>query len=131
MDAFILAASEFSNQLMPILGAVVLVMLIVFLAKLIKFIKNLDATVRKTDTTIDLVDQSLTKAQSPLDTVVKLSGTVDKAHDATLRAVSDTKEYISNNAGEIKAKVKDMTKSFGSKEAKKTQPSPEDIIGGK
>lgn len=133
MDAFIIAAGELANQLMPILGLVVLIVLIVLLAKLIGLVKTLENTVKKTDSTINLVDQSLTKIQTPLDTVVKVSHTVDKAHDATLQAVADTRDYINKNAANIKSKVKDIADNIGSKMKKNDskEPSPEDIIGGK
>ena len=44
------------------------------------------------------------KMQAPLDTVVKVSNTVDKAHDASLEALANTKEYIEKNAEVIKTK---------------------------
>lgn len=132
MDAFIVAASDLSKQLIPILGLTVLIILIVLLAKLINLVKTVESTVKRTDNTIDLVDQSLTKVQAPLDTVVKVSHTVDKAHDATVKAVVETKEYLSKNAENIKSKVKDVADTLVSKTKKEPkEPSPEDIIGGK
>ena len=79
--------------------------------------------------TIDLVDQSIEKVQAPLDTVVKVSGTVDKAHDATVSAVRNTKEYITKNAGDLKDKVISYIRD-DEKEEELKEPSPEDIIGG-
>lgn len=105
MDAFIQSFSILSKQLLPILGAVSLVCLIVLLLKLIKFLGSLDDTVIKSHKTIDLLDQSIEKVQAPLDTVVKVSNTVDKAHDATVQAVDSAKDYIVKSAETIKDKV--------------------------
>ena len=89
MDAFLLAFKNLCNVLMPILGAVCLVCLIVLLIKLIKLIDNVDVTLLKTHGTIDLVDRSIEKVQTPLDTVAKVSLSVDKAHDETIEAAKD------------------------------------------
>ena len=131
MDAFITAFSNLCNEIMPILLATVLVCLIILLIKLIKVFTSVDSTLLKTHETIDLVDQSIEKVQSPLDTVVKVSSTVDKAHDATVVAVKDATQFVSSHAGEIKEKVLSFinTDSTESIEELK-EPSPEDIIGG-
>ncbi|MDO4197749.1 MAG: hypothetical protein Q4D13_02010 [Erysipelotrichaceae bacterium] len=136
MDAFLISLSDLCNQIMPILGAAVLIVLIVLLAKLIKMVESADNTLNRTHVTIDLVDKSIEKAQAPLDTVVKLSGTVDKAHDATVDAVNKTKEFVTNNSEEIKdfvirnaENIKDKVVSFVSPEEETKEPSPEDIIG--
>lgn len=131
MDAFILAFRNLCNDLIPILGAACLVCLIVLLIKLIKMIENVDLTVLKTHGTIELVDRSIEKVQAPLDTVAKVSSSVDKAHDATVSAVNDAKEFISKNAGEIKDKVISFISEGSEKTDELKEPSPEDLIGGK
>lgn len=129
MDAFLLAFKNLCNVLMPILGAVCLVCLIVLLIKLIKLIDNVDVTLLKTHGTIDLVDRSIEKVQTPLDTVAKVSLSVDKAHDATIAAAKDAKEFISKNAGDIKDKVIAIINETPDKVDELKEPSPEDIIG--
>lgn len=129
MDAFIVALRNLCNGIMPILGAVCLVCVIVLLIKLIKVLGSADVTLLKTHNTIDLVDQSIDKIQAPLDTVAKISNTVDKAHDATVSAVKEATDFVVKNADDIKGKVL----SFVSKEEEEDElkePSPEDIIGG-
>jgi uncharacterized protein YoxC len=129
MDAFIVALRNLCNEIMPILGAVCLVCVIVLLIKLIKVLGSADVTLLKTHNTIDLVDQSIDKIQAPLDTVAKISNTVDKAHDATVSAVKEATDFVVKNADDIKGKVL----SFVSKEEEEDElkePSPEDIIGG-
>jgi len=129
MDAFLIALRNLCNEIMPVLGAAVLICLIILLIKLIKVLGSVDSTLLKTHGTIDLVDQSIEKVQVPLDTVVKVSTSVDKAHDATISAAKDAKEFIAKNAGELKEKVI----TFMHEEPKLDElkePSPEDIIGG-
>ena len=118
----------FCNEIMPILGAAVLICLIILLIKLIKVLGSIDSTLLKTHVTIDLVDQSIEKVQAPLDTVVKVSSSVDKAHDATISAAKDAKEFISKNAGEIKDKVIALIKDEEKIDELK-EPATEDIIG--
>ncbi|MBR4471456.1 MAG: hypothetical protein IKS54_09140 [Erysipelotrichaceae bacterium] len=129
MDAFIVAFRDLSRDLIPILGAICLVCVIILLIRLIKLLSSVDSTLLKTHTTIDLVDRSIEKVQAPLDTAVKVSGTVDKAHDATVAAVKDAKDFVVHNAGDIKERVVEFVDGF-TKEEELKDPSPEDIIGG-
>ena len=92
------------------MGAVALVFVIILLFKLIKIFSNLNVTVDKTNKTIDLVDDSIDKMQAPLDTAVKISHTVDKAHDATVAAVETAKDFAIKAASEVKDKVSEIVK---------------------
>ena len=130
MDAFIVALNNLCNQIMPILGAVCLVCVIVLLIKLIKVLDSTDLTLLKAHGTIDLVDQSIEKIQAPLDTVVKVSGTVDKAHDATISAVKEAKDFVVKNADDIKERIVEFVKPDKKTIDETKEPSPEDIIGG-
>ena len=128
MDAFLIAFSNLSVTLLPIIGAACLVCLIILLIKLIGVLKTVDATLIKSHNTIDLVDKSIEKVQAPLDTAVKVSHTVDKAHDATLEAVDKTKDFVVKNADVVKEKVNDFIN--GKKEEELPQIDPKDVIGG-
>ncbi|MBR2534160.1 MAG: hypothetical protein IKE50_05210 [Erysipelotrichaceae bacterium] len=130
MDAFILALRDLCKDLLPSLGAASLVCLIVLLIKLIRVMDSVDATLLKTHGTIDLVDKSIEKVQAPLDTAVKVSGTVDRAHDATLEAVKDAKEFVAKSAGEVKERISEIMKESSKETDELKEPSPEDIIGG-
>ena len=129
MDAFILAFRNLCNDLMPILGAICLVCLIILLIKLIRMIGDLDLTVLRTHGTIDLVDKSIEKVQAPLDTVARLSTSVDKAHDATIEVAKEAKDYIDKNAGKIKDKVVAFISDSDSEDEELKQPDPENLIG--
>ena len=116
-------------QLLPVLGVVVLILLMVLLYEVIKIVKRVNTTLDKAHLTIDLVDDSLTKVQSPLDTAVKISSTVDKAHDATVKAAKDAREFVVKNTEAVKEKLNEvLTKKEKEEEVK--EPGPEDIIGG-
>ena len=116
-------------QLLPVLGVMVLILLMVLLYEVIKIVKRVNTTLDKAHLTIDLVDDSLTKVQSPLDTAVKISGTVDKAHDATVKAAKDAREFVVKNTEAVKEKLNEvLTKKEKEEEVK--EPGPEDIIGG-
>ena len=140
MDAFIAASKALAEQLLPIAGLIVLILLIVLLNNLIKVVKKVGGTLEKTHSTIDLVDTSLTKIQEPLNTVVKVSHGVDSGYDAGVKAIGDAKDYLHKNkdailekkdellvkTDEVIDKVRNLKKTPAPKE-----PSPEDIIGGK
>lgn len=131
MDAFLMALRDLCSDILPILSAVCLICLIIFLLRLIKVADNATETLSKTHGTIDLVDKSIEKVQAPLDTVVKVSGTVDKAHDATVTAAKEATEYVRKNATEVKEKVTEFINEYYTKKEELKEPSPEDIIGGK
>lgn len=111
MDKFLEAFADLCDEINPILKAVVFVALIIFIIKLIKTLKNVDSTLLKSHNTIDLLDQSIEKVQAPLDTVVKVSNTVDKAHDVTVEAVEKTKDFVVKNAENVKEKVNNLLTS--------------------
>lgn len=136
MDAFINSFSALCDTIIPILVATVLICLIIVLIKVIKVLENVDDSLAKMPGTIDLVDKSIEKVQAPLDTVVKVSGSVDKAHDATVEAVKNAKDFVEKNSNQIIEKatdIKDKVVSFINKDKDDTdyykEPSPEDIIG--
>ena len=130
MDAFVNVLKDFSNQIIPILGAVCLICLIVFLIKLIKLLGNVEITVTKTNGTIDLVDESIEKIQAPLDTVVKLSDTIDKAHGATLDATKEVKDFVTKTTTDVKDKILEIiTEDDVKKLEEKKAPAEEDTIG--
>ena len=140
MDAFIIASSALSQQLLPILGLVALIILIIVLANLNTLIKNAIKTVEKTDNTFKLVDTSIEKMQAPLDTVTKLSKGIDEGYDAGIKASAELKDYLVKNKAVIAEKVSSVVEKTGETintlktkaTAHKTEtkvPGPEDIIG--
>ncbi|HCY06365.1 MAG TPA: hypothetical protein DHS57_03615 [Erysipelotrichaceae bacterium] len=107
MDELLLALKNVSEQLLPILGAVVLFYLCIVFRKLGVLLESLSKTVDNLSPTIKLVDQSLEKVQTPLDTAVKLSHTIDNVHDKTVDSVAKATTYVNENMDEIKSYVND------------------------
>ena len=88
MDELLLALSNVSSQVVPIAGALALIFLCIVLNRLWKLLEAITATVKNLDPTLKLVDQSIEKVQAPLDTVVKLSHTVDDVRDKTAESIA-------------------------------------------
>lgn len=105
MDALLLALQNVSAQLLPILGAVVLIFLCISLKKLSILIVELTEFVKKLDPTVRLIDQSIEKVQAPLDTAVKLSHSVDKIHDKTAETFGKAATFATENIDQIKGYV--------------------------
>ena len=97
MDAFLEAAKNLANELLPTLGVIVLVFLMVLLYQIIKFFKELRNNLKDVDKTVDLVNQSLDKAQYPLQTAKNISETVDKVHESGIIAFKQAAEYATSN----------------------------------
>ena len=114
MDQFIEAAKLLAEQLLPTFSFIVLVMIIILWKKFMTCIDSLTSVVLKTKHTIDLVDDSITKVQAPLDTAVRLSGSVDKMHEAGIKVAKDAADYVSKNSKEIKDKVNNVLTSKSS-----------------
>ena len=107
MDALLNALYAVCVQLLPIIGAVVLVFLCIFLRKLWKLIDHASDMVVRLNPTINLVDQSIEKVQAPLDTAVKYSRTLDNVHDKTVESVNRAAETASENVEKLKDFVVD------------------------
>lgn len=101
-DALLISLNNVCTQLIPILGAAVLIMLMVFLKRCISLVEECTCRVKQLETTVKGVDQSIEKIQAPLDTAVKVSGSVDRMHDSAEAAVKQTVSFIADNLGTIK-----------------------------
>ena len=89
------------------MGAVALIFLCILLKKVWKLIDQLTVTIASIDPTIKLANQSIEKVQAPLDTVVKLSHTIDDARDKTVDSISRAAAYASENLETLKEKVQE------------------------
>lgn len=110
LDELLLSAYEVSKLLLPILGVIVLFFLAVFFRKLIKLIELIMLDIKGLDKTVDLVNQSIEKAQKPLDTAVKFSGSLDNMHDKSVTALKNVVDYASNNVDNIKDYISGVKK---------------------
>ena len=118
MNTFLETLNKVCTSILPLLGAIAIIIAIVLLIELIKTVKSANTVLKKGTGTIDLVDESIKKVQAPLDTAVKVSETIDKAHDETIKRIDDAKEYLGKNAKTIKEKIVKLT-NVNSKDVKK------------
>jgi len=102
LDALLIDLGTVCSQLLPILGALALLFLCILLKHLWKLIDGLAVTVQNLDPAVKLVDQSLEKVQAPLDTVVRLSHSVDDMHEKTVEGVHKAAVYATENVEKVK-----------------------------
>ena len=126
MDDLLIALSKVSGQLVPIAGAVALIFLCVFLKKLWGLIDSITNTVKGLDPTLRLVDKSIEKVQAPLDTVVKLSHTVDKVHDKTADAFGKAADFAAENVEGIKGMVQEKLQKNEAAQTEEAAPEGEE-----
>lgn len=105
-DAFLVAANNLAEILIPILLAVALGYLIYLLYLLSNFARQFGESVKDINKTVNLVNQSLDKVQSPLQTVENLSHTVDKIHESGIMAFKNMGDMAMSNLGVFKEYIK-------------------------
>lgn len=93
MDAFLEAAKNLADQILPTLSVVVLAFVLVMVYQIIKFFKELRTNLNDLDKTVDLVNQSLDKVQVPLQTASNISQSVDKLHESGVFAFKQAIQY--------------------------------------
>ncbi len=115
LDAFLVALKDLCVTLLPILGAAALIYLCILLKHLWQLIDTAKETVKNLDPTIAGVNQSLDKIQKPLDTVVRLSRSVDKVQDKTDELLGKAADFVaSRTAGEEKSPAESEADNAGS-----------------
>lgn len=106
MDQLIQDLQIVCTQLLPIIGAVVLVFLCILLRKVWQTVDALRKTIEGLDPTLRLVDKSIEKVQAPLDTVAKYSKTFDKVHDKTFAAIGKMTDFANDKLDSLKETIK-------------------------
>lgn len=96
MDALLMDLKLVATQLIPIIVVVILIFLAIAIFRLGNLFSAGIETMQSLKGSIKLVEKSLDKVQVPLDTVVKLSKTVDGAHDSAINLVEDTKAVLAS-----------------------------------
>ena len=102
MDELLAAGYKVAVQLVPILGAVVLGFLIYLIRHCVTFIKELTVMVQQASSALEGIDKSVDKLQAPLDTVVKISGTIDQVQESAVGAVKNVAGFMAGNLDSIK-----------------------------
>lgn len=127
MDAFLNSFHDLSNTLIPILGAIILVVVIILLINVIGLVRSAKKVTDRLPETVGLTNKSIEKVQAPLDTMVKMSATVDKVHDEAVDAAKATKDFIVTNIDVIKEKISSKTNKTD--EIELQEPAKQDKIG--
>lgn len=81
LDELLQLLSTLSQQIFPILLAVLLVYVIYFVKKLVDVLKATEITIKTSNKTIETVDEQLQKLDAPLNAIENLSHTVDDANE--------------------------------------------------
>lgn len=102
IDTLLYDLQTVCKPLLPILGALALVYVCILLRHLWKLTDDVAAKIRKLDVTIDGINQSLTKVQAPLDTVARISHSVDKAQDKTEEMFKKASQWVNDNLQKVK-----------------------------
>lgn len=122
VDQLITALNVVCSQLLPILGATALLFIILLLKRCIVLIDECTKRVKQLETTVQGVDQSIEKLQAPLNTVVKVSETVDNAQQSAATCIKQIATYVSDTFGTVK---ENKVKSVLSKETEVETDSPQ------
>ena len=116
MDALILDLQVVCSQFLPILGALALVFLCILLNKLGKMVVAITKTIENLQPTLDKVDSSVEKIQAPLDTVARLSHSVDKMQDKTSAAFEKAANFAQESIENVKEYAQNKVQSEPQKE---------------
>ncbi len=112
LDKLFLSLSSVASGLLPIVGAVALVFLCILLKKAWVLIDELTKTVSGLDPTLKKVDESIEKLQSPLDTVVNLSKTIDDVSANTKSGISKASNSAGEGIGKVRTAVTDTLQNI-------------------
>ncbi len=105
VDELLYALRDFSNLILPTLGAITLIALTVLFVRLASLVKEATLRVKELQPTIQNVDKSIEKIQAPLDTAVNLAHSVDKAQQNAEEAMHQASVYISEQLDKLKTNL--------------------------
>lgn len=120
-DQFIEFFSRLCNQLLPILGCVLIIFLISLLRKIIKFFITLNTTLLTINTTVETTNEQIRKLDAPLNTVSELSETVDNLHKMSQNATKSALIAVLSNLNAIKDWILGQLEKDERFQPKKTQ----------
>lgn len=121
VDELLVALREFSNLILPTLGAAALIALTVLLVRCCRLVNEATQRIKELQPTIQSVDKSIEKIQAPLDTAVNLAHSVDKAQQTAEHVVQQASAYISDQLDSLKNNLQTMK---AEREATKYQDEP-------
>lgn len=119
MDELLVALSDVSVKLLPILGAGVLIALIIVLKRVLDLLK-------KVEKTVDTVDETLKKIEAPINTLVGVAKAIDTVSSASEHLVRTLITTVAGNFKVISAWLKSM---FNKSEPSTTDETTEEELG--
>ena len=119
MDELLMALSDVSIKLLPILGAAVLIVLIIVLKKVLDLLQ-------KVEKTVDTVDLTLKKIEAPINTLVGVAKAIDTVSSASEHLVRTLVTTVAGNFKVISAWLKSM---FAKQEPPQTDETTEEELG--
>ena len=105
VDELLYALRDFSNLILPTLGAMALIALTVLFVRLCGLVKEATLRIKELQPTIQNVDKSIEKIQAPLDTAVNLAHSVDKAQQSAEEAMHQASVYVSEQLDKLKTNL--------------------------
>ena len=105
VDELLYALRDFSNLILPTLGAMALIALTVLFVRLCGLVKEATLRIKELQPTIQNVDKSIEKIQAPLDTAVNLAHSVDKAQQSAEEAMHQASVYVSEQLDKLKVNL--------------------------
>lgn len=127
-DELLIALYNVCVRLLPIIGVFVLIFLLILLGKLMTFMNKLNMGMDSVNRTLIEVDRDVQQFRDPLNTVVKISHTVDEVHDASKEAAKNVIAAGKQHADAIKTQVSNL---FKKEEADIKSETKEDSENGK
>ena len=115
VDELLYALRDFSNLILPTLGAITLIALTVLFVRLTTLVKETTLRIKELQPTIQNVDKSIEKIQAPLDTAVNLAHSVDKAQQNAEEAMHQASVYISEQLDKLKTNLQALKSEKDSK----------------
>ncbi len=126
-DELLIALYNVCVRLLPIVGVFVLIFLLILLGKFMAFMNKLNMGMDSINRTLIELDRDVQQFRDPLNTVVKISHTVDEVHDASKEAAKNAIAAGKQHADAIKTQVSNLFK----KEEEVKNETKEDMENGK
>ncbi len=129
-DELLIALYNVCVKLLPIVGVFVLIFLLVLIGKLMTFMNKLNMGMDSVNRTLIELDRDVQQFRDPLNTMVKISHTVDEVHDASKEAAKNAIAAGKQHADAIKTQVSSFFKKDESENVKENE-SKEGTDNGK
>lgn len=108
MDALFEVLRNVSVQILPILGAAVLIFLLVIMKKVFDILKQASKTMERLDKTLDVVDDAIVDVSASLRTVRSITNGIDAASALATHSIASLAKIVVENYDVIKTWFLDL-----------------------